>query len=73
MEYLSIDRIVDSTAVCEKEDMSTVSIPLSSLPKGAKEGSVLAFENGVYTIDKEEEKRRKERILKLQNLLFYDK
>lgn len=72
MEYLSIDRIVDSTAVCEKEDMSTVSIPLSSLPKGAKEGSVIAFENGVYTIDKTEEERRKERIFKLQNSIFDD-
>lgn len=72
MEHISIDRIVGSTAVCEKEDMSIVELPLSSLPKGVKEGSVLAFENGVYSVDKAEEEKRREKIMNLQNLLFGD-
>lgn len=72
MEYLSVDRIENSIAVCEKEDMSTVELPLPVLPSGVREGSVLAFENGVYTIDKSEEKKRKERIIKLQNSIFDD-
>lgn len=72
MEYLSVDRIENSVAVCEKEDMTTVELPLSVLPNGVREGSVLAFENGVYTIDKSEEERRKERISKLQNSIFDD-
>lgn len=72
MEYLSVDRIENSIAVCEKEDMSTVKLPLSVLPNGVREGSVLAFENGVYTIDESEEKKRKGRISKLQNSIFDD-
>ena len=72
MEYLSVDRIENSIAICEKEDMSTVELALSLLPNGVREGSVLAFENGVYTIDKSEEEKRKERISKLQNLIFDD-
>lgn len=72
MEYLSIDRIENKTAICERGDLSLVELPLSLLPKGAKEGSVLKLENGVYTLDTEEEKRRKSRILELQNMLFSD-
>ncbi|MDO4381085.1 MAG: DUF3006 domain-containing protein [Clostridia bacterium] len=72
MEYLSVDRISQGIAVCEKEDMSLVEIPLNSLPNDVKEGSVLSFENGVYKIDKTEEEQRKKRIMMLQNLLFED-
>jgi len=72
VEYLSVDRIENSIAVCEKEDMTTVELPLSLLPNGVREGSVLAFENGIYTIDEFEEKKRKERISKLQNSIFDD-
>lgn len=72
MEYLSIDRIENKTAICERGDLSLVELPLSLLPKGANEGSVLKLENGVYTLDTEEEKRRKSRILELQNMLFFD-
>lgn len=72
MEYLSIDRIENKTAICERGDLSLVELPLSLLPKGAKEGSILKLENGVYTLDTEEEKRRKSRILELQNMLFSD-
>lgn len=72
MEYLSVDRIENSVAICENEDMSTIKLPLSLLPNGIREGSIIAFENGVYTIDKSEEVRRKERISKLQNLIFDD-
>lgn len=72
MEHLSIDRIENKTAICERGDLSLVELPLSLLPKGAKEGSVLKLENGVYTLDTEEERRRKSRILELQNMLFSD-
>ena len=72
MEYLSVDRISQGIAVCEKEDMSLIEIPLCSLPNDVKEGSILSFENGVYKIDKAEEEKRKKRIMMLQNLLFED-
>ena len=47
MEYLSVDRIENDTAVCERDDMSVVELALSSLPQGTKEGSVLKVENGI--------------------------
>ena len=72
MEYLSVDRIENDTAVCERDDMSVVELALSALPQGTKEGSVLKVENGIYSLDESEEKRRRKRILELQNMLFSD-
>ena len=72
MEYLSVDRIENDTAVCERDDMSVVELALSSLPQGTKEGSVLKVENGIYSLDESEEKRRRKRIFELQNMLFSD-
>ena len=72
MEYLSVDRIENDTAVCERDNMSVVELALSSLPQGTKEGSVLKVENGIYSINENEEKRRRKRILELQNMLFSD-
>ena len=69
--YISVDRIADGIAVCEKEDMTTVGIPLSELPDGTKEGSVLLLkDDGSYSIDINEESKRKKRILDLQSMLF---
>lgn len=71
--YISVDSISEGIAKCEKEDMTTFELPLSSLPEGVKEGSVLFLDrNGNYVIDAEEEKRRKQRILDLQSKLFGD-
>ncbi len=70
MEYLSVDRINGSFAVCEREDMTTVELSLSLLPEGTKEGSVLCFDGDSYKISEEKEAERKENILKLQALLF---
>lgn len=72
MEYLSVDRIENDTAVCEREDMSVVKLPLSALPQGTREGSVLKVENGVYSLDNSEKNRRRKHILELQDLLFSD-
>lgn len=70
--FLSVDRIENGFAVCENEDLSTVLIELSKLPKGTKEGSVLLFENGEYSINRSEEERRRKHILELQDSLFED-
>ena len=72
--YISIDRIVNGIAVCEREDLSTFEVPVAKLPNEAKEGSVLFVdENGNYVIDNEEENRRRQHILDLQSRLFADK
>lgn len=71
--YISIDRIVNGIAVCEREDLLTFEVPVAKLPNEAKEGSVLFVdENGNYVIDDEEMNRRRQRILDLQSRLFGD-
>lgn len=42
-----VDRIEETTAVCQREDRSVFTLPLSCLPQGVKEGDVLREENGV--------------------------
>ena len=66
---LIIDRFEDGFAVCEREDLSHVSVEAGLLPDGAKEGSVIDFSDGVYTIDEAETlKRRREMSKKLRRL-----
>mgnify|MGYP002515780980 CR=1 FL=1 len=72
MEYLSVDRIENMIAVCEREDMTLIRIPLAALPNNVKEGSVLRFENGAYSLDANEEARRKNYILEIQNKVLSD-
>ena len=65
---LSVDRIEESYAVCQ--DFLTekmLDIPIKLLPNGIKEGDVIIKnEDGTYIIDKEETKKRKDFMLKLQ-------
>lgn len=67
---LTVDRIVEGIAVLEKEDLSHIEVPLISLPKGTKEGSVLNFDGTTYTADEDEEAERKRRIAEKQKLIF---
>ena len=46
-----VDRIEETTAVCQREDRSVFTLPLSCLPQGVKEGDVLREENGVFKTD----------------------
>ncbi len=62
-----IDRIEGDVAVVELSAGKTVSLPLSSLPEGTKEGSVLRL-----TLDKEEEARRKKKTRSLFDRLRVD-
>ena len=39
-----VDRIEETTAVCQREDRSVFTLPLSCLPQGVKEGDVLREE-----------------------------
>lgn len=68
--YYSVDRIINDTAVCEGEDMSMVNIPLSKLPSGVKEGSIVVEANGEYILDLEKEKEIRQKNIALQNALF---
>lgn len=67
---LIVDRIEGTIAVCETVSASIVDVPLSDLPEGTKEGSVLRLENGSYVIDAEEERSRRSRIESKAKRLF---
>lgn len=57
----TIDRFEEEFAVVEFDDRKVVNILKDKLPKEAKEGDVLKFNEDIITIDyKETEKRRKE-------------
>ncbi len=64
METIIVDRIEDKQAVCEFSRGEFRSIPLSELPYGVKEGSVLTRGNvcGKWTLDTEKEKEIKEKM-----------
>ncbi len=68
---LSIDRFDGVYAICEGDDEKLYAVEKSELQKGAKPGDVLrTSSDGSLTLDKDETKRRKERIKKLQDRLF---
>ncbi len=69
MKYI-VDRIEGNLAVCESENMSMSVISMSDLPDGTREGSVINFISGVYSLDLDEEQERRERILSLQDGIF---
>lgn len=65
-----IDRIEENTAVCQREDRSVFTLPLSRLPQGVKEGDVLREENGVFKADPDETAERRKRIQEKMKRLF---
>ena len=69
MEKYIVDRFEEGYAVLEKESGGTVDVSCDKLPK-VKEGDVLSFENGVYTVDVEETEKRKALISEKLRKLF---
>lgn len=71
MKSLTIDRFEGTYAICEDKEKKMFAIEKSELPDKAGEGDVLSISNeGVITVDKEETKRRREKIARMQNKLF---
>ena len=65
-----VDRIEGDIAVCELESGEMRDIALTDLPVGVHDGSILLFENNTYTLDKETEAQRREKLFALQNSIF---
>lgn len=65
----SIDRFEGNIAVLIDEKEVAVSIPRAQLPAGAKAGDMLRFEDGLYHLDDDAARARREQILQLQNKL----
>lgn len=70
MKKYVVEEIENGVAKCENEDGDFEFIKLSSLPSAAKEGDVLVFEDGFYTVSQSETDERKKKMLELQNKLF---
>jgi hypothetical protein len=68
----AVDRIEGSFAVLESGDGGqTFNVPLESLPRGIRQGNVLRRGcDGTYSLDPEEEERRRAENFSLQESLF---
>ena len=69
-EHVTVDRIEGGYAVCETVDEDEVVLPLSSLPSGVREGTVLERVDGSYVINEKEEMSRRKANYNLQMQLF---
>ena len=68
---LVIDRFEGNFAVCENQDTKAMTdIPRADLPAEAREGMVLSFENGQYTIQEQATAERSEQVKKLLDSLW---
>jgi len=69
MRYV-IDRFEEESAICEnKETGEMISIPTTKIPKKAKDGDVIVFEDGVYVLDAQQTKVSRGEIQELMDKL----
>ena len=66
----TVERIADSFAVLEREDMRHIVVELKELPADIKEGNILFFNGEVYTVDSEGESETRKRIAEKQKSIF---
>lgn len=72
MKKFIVDRFEEEYAVLEKEACGTIDVLKSDLPD-VKEGDVVIYEDGIYTVDYEETRKRKELIKEKMRKLFEKK
>ncbi len=61
MKY-TIDRMGETIVICEDENGDMVKVRASALPEGVKEGDILSREDEIWIFEKEETKRRRQKI-----------
>lgn len=70
----SIDRFEDDFAICEdKQTHEMVNIKRDLLPNNCKEGDIIQFVNGTYSLDKEQTQKEQKEIKNLVDSLFKKK
>lgn len=69
MKY-TVDRIENNIAILEDDMLSMLPVPLSLLPEGVTEGSILSFDGNGYSIDRDEEAAARSRLFALQNKIL---
>lgn len=63
--YFTVDRLEGEFAVCEdRETRKMKNIKIKDLPERVKEGDIIKYENGKYSIDVEKTEKAKEEIRK---------
>ena len=71
-EY-TIDRFENDIAICEDRDTKEmVNIQKKELPEGIKEGSILTYRDGKYSINIEKGKKVSDRIKEKMDKLWND-
>ncbi len=61
MKY-TIDRISEMVIICEDENGDMIKVKASALPEGVREGDILTEADGMWTLEREETERRRQRI-----------
>ena len=59
---LVIDRFEGTFAVCEAENHTNISVPITSLPEGCCEGDIITKEGTRYSVDRVATEASKRRI-----------
>ncbi len=73
MRKLIVDRYEGQYTVCEDGEQKLFAIETSDMPAEAIPGTVIAIsDDGDISVDAEETKQRKERIISKQNKLYRD-
>lgn len=62
-EILVVDRIENNIAICEiRRNKIIIEIDVEKLPSGVKEGTVIRYMDGKFSIDEEEQQAIERRI-----------
>lgn len=69
MKY-SVERIEENTVLCEDDDGNVVKMKLEDLPKGIREGDIIAKTDGGYTVYADETELRRRKMAELQKSVF---
>lgn len=73
MKY-GVDRIEGSIAILESlEEKNKIEIPITSLPSNIKEGTILIYDNGIFTRDLSLEEQRRKSIKNKFDMLKQNK
>lgn len=69
MKY-SVERIEENIVLCEDDDGNAVKMKLEDLPKGIREGDIIAKTDGGYIVDADETELRRRKMAELQKSVF---
>lgn len=70
MQILIVDRVENSMAVLEKEDLSHITVSIDEIGFNVRQGNVLEYIGGKYYLNEEKELDRKRKIAALQKKVF---